>query len=198
MLTWNEDSGYGHYPVKVEGRPYDGSYFDKYRKLADTPMGHALTDLRVKLVNQYYRGVDIIDVGIGSGQFVKSCEYAKGYDVNPVGIRWLESEGLYADMYAGKHDVMTFWDSLEHIDDISKAVSMVERYAFVSLPIFESESDVLGSKHFRPSEHIHYFTVSGIIRRFEKEGFTCLEYNQHESNLGREGIGTFVFKRKPV
>ena len=93
---------------------------------------------------------------------------------------------------------MTVWDSLEHIDDMSAAIQHIDRFAFVSIPVFSGYDDVLASKHFRPDEHIHYFTVAGLIRWFDKQGFNCREYNQVESDIGREGIGTFVFERKPA
>ena len=197
MLTWDEERGYGHYPVKQEDRPYDASYFEKYRKMANTPIGQALTKARVDLVRKYYPGFTLVDVGIGSGQFVTASGML-GYDVNPAGVEWLNQRNRFADMYAGQYDAMTFWDSLEHIDDMSAAVQHIERFAFVSIPVFSGYEDVLASKHFRPDEHIHYFTVAGLIRWFDEQGFNCLEYNQVESDIGREGVGTFVFERKPA
>lgn len=197
MLTWDEQRGYGHYPVKQEGRPYDASYFKKYRQMANTPIGRALTKARVDLVRKYYAGFNLVDVGIGSGQFV-TASGASGYDVNPAGIAWLNDRNRFADMYTGQYDAMTFWDSLEHIDDMRAAVQHIDRFAFVSIPVFTDKDDVLASKHFRPDEHIHYFTVSGLIRWFDEQGFNCREYNQMESEIGREGIGTFVFERKPA
>lgn len=121
MLTWDEERGYGHYPVKQEDRPYDAAYFEKYRKMANTPIGHALTKARVDLVRKYYPGFNLVDVGIGSGQFVTASGML-GYDVNPAGVEWLNQRNRFADMYAGQYDAMTFWDSLEHIDDMSAAV----------------------------------------------------------------------------
>lgn len=197
MLTWDEERGYGHYPVKQEDRPYDASYFEKYRRMANTPIGHALTKARVDLVRKYYHGFNLVDVGIGSGQFVTASGML-GYDVNPAGVEWLNQRNRFADMYAGQYDAMTFWDSLEHIDDMSAAVEHIDRFAFVSIPVFSGYDDVLASKHFRPDEHIHYFTVAGLIRWFDEQGFNCREYNQIESDIGRQGIGTFVFERKPA
>lgn len=197
MLTWDEERGYGHYPVKQEDRPYDAAYFEKYRKMANTPIGHSLTKARVDLVRKYYPGFNLVDVGIGSGQFVTASGML-GYDVNPAGVEWLNQRNRFADMYIGQYDAMTFWDSLEHIDDMSAAVQHIERFAFVSIPVFSGYEDVLASKHFRPDEHIHYFTVAGLIRWFDEQGFNCREYNQIESDIGREGIGTFVFERKPA
>lgn len=197
MLTWDEERGYGHYPVKQEGRPYDASYFEKYCKMANTPIGNALTKARVDLVRKYYPGFNLVDVGIGSGQFVLSCDVL-GYDVNSAGVEWLNQRNRFADMYIAQYDAMTFWDSLEHIDDMVAAVQHIDRFAFVSIPVFSGYDDVLASKHFRPDEHIHYFTVAGLIRWFDDQGFNCREYNQIESDIGREGIGTFVFERKPA
>lgn len=196
MLTWWPELGYGHYPVPQDDRPYDASYFDKYRVYAGTPLGKALTAARVELVNKYFTG-GVVDVGIGSGQFVEAV-HGFGYDVNPAGIAWLKERDLYVDVYSTEVNAMSFWDSLEHIDDMERIIKRVYKYAFVSIPIFKDAESVLTSKHFRKDEHIWYFTIHGLIGWFEKQGFVLREHNNMESELGREGIGTFVFERKPA
>ncbi|WP_455872018.1 methyltransferase domain-containing protein [Serratia proteamaculans] len=192
--------GIGRYPVPVSQRPYDDSYFYKYQQLADTPMGHALTQSRVELVARHHGSGMVLDVGIGAGQFVEARDKTCGYDVNPAGVRWLKERGKWADLYEPwlpdyRFAALTFWDSLEHIDQPELAVARAVQWVFVSIPIFTGGDDIMASHHYRPNEHIWYFTHDGIIRWFAEQGFTCVEHNTIESELGRSGIGSYAFKR---
>lgn len=191
---WLPEVGIGHYPVRAEDTPYDAAYFEKYERMADTGMGRTLTQARVDLVARHHTG-DVLDVGIGCGQFVSAMPGAKGFDVNPAGVEWLTRRDLYRDLYRGHYEALTFWDSLEHIHDIARAVCQSGKWVFTSLPIFTGPEHVLRSRHFRPDEHIWYFTDRGIRWWFAEQGFECVEHSTMESDLGREDIGTYAFRR---
>lgn len=192
-LCFFPELGYGHYPVPQD-RPYDSSYFEKYRKMAATEMGHKITQARVEIVLRHHSG-SICDVGIGSGQFVETCNRSCGYDVNPSGIEWLNSVGKFHDIYEKEIEAISFWDVLEHIDDPERIVKQAKEWVFVSVPIFDNAEHIIKSRHYRKDEHIHYWTHQGFINWFTCNGFQCIEFNTIESNLGREGISTYAFKR---
>lgn len=193
-LVWLPELGMGRYPVPQD-RPYDASYFARYQKMADTRMGHELTAARISLVSRHYNGA-LLDVGIGAGQFVEARPNTKGYDVNPAGVDWLLARGAWSELYATNHAALSFWDALEHIDHPDLAVSHAEKWVFVSVPIFENAEHILHSRHYRPDEHIWYWTHSGLLRWFDAQGFDCAEHNTVESELGREGIGSYAFRRR--
>jgi len=193
-MVWLPQEGRGFYPVRQEDMPYDREYFEKYRRQADTPIGHALTEARVQMVLRHWDG-PVLDVGIGCGQFVLAHPQAHGFDVNPAGVAWLKEGGIWDDLYGRQYPALTFWDSLEHIFDIEKAVSHADEWVFVSLPIFDNSEHCLRSKHFRPNEHVWYFTDTGLKDWFAKQGFACVEQNNLETLIGREGIGSYAFRR---
>lgn len=193
-LVWLPEIGMGRFPVPND-RPYDAAYFDKYQKMADTPMGKDLTAARIALVARYYNG-PVVDVGIGAGQFVEARPNTRGYDVNPAGVGWLKSRGIWADIYADRYPALTFWDSLEHIDRPDVAVAKAEQWVFVSVPIFDGAEHILRSRHYRRDEHIWYWTHEGICGWFLEQGFTLVEHNTVESELGRDGIASYAFCRK--
>ena len=170
---------------------YAGSYFENYRKLDATDMGYRLTCARVNMVRRHYAGSDIVDVGIGGGRFVTESG-AFGFDVNPEAVEWLKRVGRYREP-AG--EALTFWDALEHIPDPARAVEAATEWVFVSMPIYRNAEDVLSSKHYKPGEHLWYWTKDGLIRWFHRLGFYCVEVNHAESELGREGILSFAFRR---
>lgn len=193
-LEWRGDHGF----LKAEPNGvYDANYFKKYEGYAQTPLGGQLNQARLEIVKEYILPSETLcDIGIGSGQFVLARERgARGYDVNPVAIEWLKKRDLWLDPYHTPVHVMTFWDSLEHIEDPTPLLKNCLALAFVSIPIFEDREHVLRSKHFRPDEHYHYFTLPGVERFFKDRGFILVKTSDIESQLGREDIGTFVFMR---
>lgn len=197
-LVWNEERKFGYYPV--QGNPYNEDYFEKYVGYSETPMGVRLTQARMDLVERFIGNGPVVDIGIGCGQFITARRFpfmTRGYDVNPAAIRWLLDRGLWADPYFQDPENATCFDSLEHMSRPDQFIERVKGHLFVSIPIFRDREHVLSSKHFRTDEHYYYFTSDGLILYFHRLGFDLLEENRMEVALGREGIGTFVFKRRP-
>lgn len=198
-FVWIPEKGMGYFPVNPNDEPYDADYFAKYESYAKTPLGVALTDWRIKFVADHYEG-EVIDIGIGCGQFVErrgEHERTLGYDVNPAGVAWLRARNRWREVRRVPYNLpaLTFWDSLEHIDDPATILSGVQGWVFVSLPIFENCEDILNSKHFRKDEHRYYWTFQGFVNYMTLNGFTFISYSDAESRLGREGIRSFAFKR---
>lgn len=192
-LCWFGDHGF--YPVDPRG-VYNLAYFKKYEGYAQTPMGKKILEARLTLV-ELFLGPEspLVDVGIGSGQFVEARQGCRGYDVNPAGILWLRKRGLYVDPYRDDCANMTFWDSLEHMEDPAQVLLHCQELAFICLPIFEDREHVLCSRHFRPDEHFWYWTRAGFISYMGRQGFRQEFHGTPEVVLGREGIETFVFRR---
>lgn len=192
-LIWCPEKGMGFHPR--EPISYEHDYWEKYLGYDDTPLGEALTAARKELVDFYYRG-SVVDVGIGGGKFVLSMG-AKGfgYDVNKDAVDWLMAYGRFCDPYSSPVSCITCWDSLEHIPNPENLINQVTDWVFVSLPIFENPNTITKSKHYRPGEHIWYWSDFGLINWFKGLGFELIEKNNMETDLGREAISTYVFRR---
>ncbi|MGI0149508.1 MAG: hypothetical protein ACREDF_08270 [Thermoplasmata archaeon] len=197
-LVWNVDHGFC--PTRPDRSTYSGDYWNEYIARSEKPMGRSLTDARINLVQRYLGKSLVVDIGIGSGQFVQTRlgyeGITFGYDVNPFGVRWLVERNLWWDPYFQDPPSVTFWDSLEHIERPDDLLSRVQRFIFMSIPIFLDREHVLRSKHFKPSEHFWYFTRDGLVLRMDRNGFRLREENTMETNLGREDIRTFVFEKR--
>lgn len=189
-LLWLPDFGIGYYPV--EDSPYDEAYWDKYQKMEDTEIGRNLNQARLDIVNRY-QWVDLIDIGIGSGAFIKELPNSYGFDINPSAVEWLKSVDKFKE--PSPVDCLSFWDSIEHIHNPTALLENAKRFVFISTPIYKDKDHILRSKHFRPDEHCWYFTHQGIINYLGNFGFICIEYSNIETELGREDIGSYVFKR---
>jgi hypothetical protein len=103
---------------------------------------------------------------------------------------------LMVDPWLTPCAAMSFWDVLEHIPDFQPLLANVSKWLFVSIPIFYSAEHVLRSKHFRPAEHCWHFSRDGLVFAMKLCGFTLVSESTFESDLGREDIGSFAFKRE--
>lgn len=190
-LFWLPELGYGYHT-----RPpidYDGDYWDEYVRRDASAMGEQLTLARQSFVRGFWEG-EVVDIGIGGGRFVTDAD-AYGYDINPRAVDWLHTHGRYRDPYAAPVDAITCWDSLEHIPDPDALLAQVQRWLFVSLPIFSDAEHCIHSRHYKPGEHIWYFTHGGIIQWCNDRGFELVSSTDVESRLGRDGIRSYAFRR---
>ena len=191
-LTWRHDLGMGYLPLQET--PYDAAYFEKYVGYENSEIGLALNDARVALVNTYCPDGTLVDVGIGSGQFMRRAG-CYGFDINPTAIEMLNKDGLFIDPYTDAVDCATFFDSLEHIKDIADILRNIKHIVCVSIPIYSDLEHARNSKHFRPDEHCWYHLEDGFKRFMKAHGFDVVCQSTIESDLGREDISTYVFKR---
>lgn len=200
-LIWIPEAGVGYFPVDAAPAEYGADYFARYQAMSGTPMANKLNAARVRMVRRHYDG-PVVDIGIGAGDFLNAMpDESKvwGYDVNPVAVDWLKRRELYINPYELESvAAITCWDSLEHIRDFPALINRVAEWVFVSLPTFYSANDVLNSKHYRRDEHFWYFSPSGLVNVMESLGFECREINCDETEIGREGITSFAFRRVPV
>lgn len=192
-LRWDIDKQYGF--VDIEPREYDLAYFKKYVDYANTPMGERLTQARIDFVNRTHLG-ELLDVGVGSGQFVRSRKKTFGYDINETAIKLLKDLGLYEDIH-DPFEAYSFFDSFEHIKDPSELLRKMSKgtLIFMSIPIFKDVQHALNSKHFRRDEHYWYFTPQGLIRYMLDHDFGCLDIDNFEIRVGREDIMSFAFRK---
>ena len=192
-LLWIPEKGIGFHPRPAMN--YDANYWQSYIERDASEMGAKLTQERLRLVCDYVTPSDVVDIGIGGGRFVTEAD-CRGYDVSKQAIEWLDSHDRFCSPYANPVRAVTCWDSLEHIDKPWKLLKQVQEWLFVSLPIFVNPATITGSKHYKPGEHIWYFTHLGFVDWCESQGFDLIEFNHMESDLGREGITSYVFKRR--
>jgi hypothetical protein len=187
-MSWDEARGYGRLPAESPRT----DFFDEYHHKDVTDMGRQLVERRLALLRQYVSSREgVIDVGIGGGAFVTACFGARGLDVDPKAIEWLKERKLQATL-ADDPVALTFWDSFEHIDDpIALLRGFKPSYVVMSIPLFAGREAALASKHYKPGEHIWYFTFHGLLEYMDP--YRCVHVSRMEELLGREGIATLVF-----
>jgi len=191
-LLWMPEKGYGWHPA--EPMDYDEEYWQSYVERDTSSMGEWLTQARIEFVARHYDG-RVVDIGIGGGKFVEDSK-SYGFDVNKQAVAWLKKHKLFKDPYKDKVEAITCWDSIEHIPDPIALLNQVKQWVFMSIPIFANGEAVIHSKHYKPGEHIWYFTERGLIHWMADHGFMLIKHSNIESQLGREGIMTYAFRRQ--
>lgn len=208
LLHWCAKCQHGMSIHGFDATVYDSAYADEYVKRSSSDFGKDLLHIRVDAA----RGVlgttapisTLLDYGCGTGNFVtamrKFVSRAYGYDVNTNYLKvWGDRKYLTTSLTRVPLplDIVTFFDSLEHVKDVRGCLQYLNpKYAIVALPLFTSLKRVKTSKHFKPREHLHYFTHQSITKLFHISGFTLTGADTVESRLGREGIFTFFFERR--
>lgn len=176
---------------------YDDAYYGKCAGYEGQEIAEKINRCRIEMVARHYQG-ELLDIGIGSGAFIKARPHTYGFDVNPVAIEWLKRNDLWSAS-VGSFEAVTFWDVLEHVPDPGQYLGTlrVGSHVFASIPVFDDLQLIRESKHYRPGEHLYYFRRQGFIDWMKARGFNLLEWNDHESRAGRDSINSFAFKRWP-
>lgn len=176
---------------------YDAAYFDKCAGYEDQEIARKINAARIDLVNRHVgENCAVLDVGIGSGEFIKKRGTTHGYDINPAGLAWLKERDLYSEDF-GKFVAFTFWDVIEHVEDPDQYFRAMTdgSWLFTSLPVFADLKRIRESRHYRPGEHLYYWTEQGFVDWMALHRFEIVEVNASETDAGRDSIKSFAFRK---
>lgn len=195
-LSLCRDHGIAYQRDQTKLAAYDDAYYNKCMSYEGKDIANKINAGRVSMVNGCIGVNKVVDIGIGSGEFIKNRPNTHGYDVNPVAIEWLKRNDLWAhhlNEYAG----YTFWDVIEHVPEPEQYFKQIPlgRHLFTSIPIFYGLGGIRLSKHYRPNEHLYYFTEEGFEQWMEWHGFLVVERQMFEMDACRESIHSYTFKR---
>lgn len=191
MLVNYQEVSSGHIwqSVKTGKSPvYDKAYsaerYDKY------PHTDKMSELRYYVVSSLFKFDSVLDFGYGNGSFLKHCKRMQkncfGYDVSDYslesGIERVE------DPFKDKYDLVTFFDSIEHLEQESIVEFLMKLkcdHILISLPWFMGFGDEWFKdwKHRRENEHFHHYTAGGLCSDLEQAGFTPLFIGNPEDQI---------------
>lgn len=187
--------------MKRQRVKYDDSYWKKVEAYEGTEIAIAINDARCDFVQDVFPGAtSLIDVGAGTGDFIRTAVKrgikAMGFDVMKKSNEALVRMHAYSTNISA-FPVVTMWDTIEHMDMPELRLNNIPKngYLFVSIPIFENLDSVRASKHYRPGEHLYYFTKDGFIQWMKMRSFRLIAVSDHEVRCGRESIVAFAFKK---
>jgi len=143
---------------------YNGNYVGQYRRMETCA---SMSYLRLGAVKAFCAAGTLLDVGYGSGDFVKLALKA-GYDAYGVDVHGVDCGVRERSMLERvRWDVVTFFDSLEHFANLDMVKQLVERAqtVVVSMPKVPDPrtAETLKSwRHYKPGEHLHYFCYRSL------------------------------------
>lgn len=187
---------------------YNKDYVEsRYVKYGVKTRGMAM--LRLGFIQaQIGREIDnVVDVGYGDGSFLKACAeagaFACGYDISeyplPDGVERAQS------LRKNRWQVVTFFDSLEHFEDISFVRDLVTQFIVITAPECHWDQGAEKFKlwkHRRPGEHLHHFNRYSLTRFMDAMGYEVVAVDNIEDAIRGEGDGglsntfTAIFKAK--
>lgn len=180
---------------------YDDAYMAKVEAYEGSDIARQVNLGRIAMLLRHLPfGASVLDVGAGTGEFVRDARLAgfcaSGDDVMPAAVARLRADGLHGDT-PSMYDAVTMWDSIEHMESPENVLREIVagRMLFVSTPIFDTLHLIRTSKHYRPGEHLYYWTAHGFVGWMRLHGFRCMEISAHEIHAGRESIGAFAFRK---
>lgn len=151
-----------------------------------------MSELRYGLIEKHIGEIEsICDFGYGNGSFMKYCKSKNksvyGYDVSDYPVP--EGTLKIADIDDVKVDVMTFFDSLEHlnVENLKPFLqSKPTKYFIISVPWYHEacgEEWFMNWKHRRENEHFHHFDSSGLITMLTDIGCKILHVGNDEDKI---------------
>jgi hypothetical protein len=143
---------------------YDADYAHKYDKYEHQKM----SDLRLALFQKtgLTLGSKVLDIGYGNASFVKTLT-THGYDSFGSDVHGEDfgiQEVVVKDVESNQFNCVTFFDSLEHFDDLSLVTHMRPEFVILSVPNRHDHLMVQPDswRHYRPGEHLHYFSPHSL------------------------------------
>ncbi len=119
-----------------------------------------------------------------------------GRDVNPVAVEWLKANDLWVRNLSDFR-AFTFWDVLEHVEQPEDYFRQmpVGSSLFACVPVFADLQRIRESKHYRPGEHLYYWTQEGFAKWMSWHDFALLDMQDYETRAGRENVRSFAFRK---
>ena len=147
----------------------------------------------------------ILDIGYGNGSFLKSAKTiipnCFGHDTS--GYTIPEDCVFVEDIFSRHFNVVTFFDSLEHYEDIYFVNNINCDFVCISLPWCHYFSDEWFEswKHRRPNEHIWHFNEKSLIKFMDNQGYQVINITNIEDSIRKsafdyQNILTGIFSKK--
>ena len=168
---------------------YDEDYYYNLLMIQAEHAKH-ISEVRWKFVREC-RAKTVLDYGCGVGFFKAFAP--TGVEVDTYDIGPYVMTGILHDNY----DLLCLWDVIEHITcidaDLKRYISNSGHVA-LSLPMLPKKKKLKEWKHFKPGEHLHYYTDEMLNTLFEEYGFRRIASGYAECPP-REDVEEVLFKR---
>lgn len=184
-------------------RPAPIEYGKKYLETYKGRPTLELSWVRLAFLYIYKKDGRILDIGYGDGEFIRQGSRAGftvlGYDahMDEIGVPVVKS------LEPGVFDIVTMFDSFEHMPDLNEPFKVAPSLFVVTVPWLPEgvmDENIRTWRHYKPNEHLHYFTEKSLRAVFSRHGYG-METREPIEDLIRKNpqaspnTMTFVFRR---
>ena len=175
---------------KVTSFSYSDDYVLRYKLLKRTKKSAEICEARWEFLARNVSFIDksLLDYGCGAGAFSDwwEQEYPRIFKYDP--YFKLDHSFLNVDI-----DIITLWDSLEHISKLDIISLINAKYIFLSLPVVDDVENITSWKHYAPYEHLWYFTTEALTKLFERWKYELMEISTFETMYRSPDIKSYFF-----
>jgi hypothetical protein len=173
------------------------TYGEKGLQMAYLRVGYLLGSIKEELNS-------VLDVGYGNGDFLKVCsEKIKNCFGNDISNYPLPHGCVFVDdIFKDEYDLVCFFDSLEHFEEIDFVSKLKTKYVCVSLPWCHNKSDEWFEnwKHRREDEHLWHFNDNSLVNFMVEMGYELVNVSNVEDTIRKsinedKNILTGIFKK---
>ncbi len=167
---------------------YDLSYYEKMLR-QNSRLAEKIAKVRWSFISRLNARF-VLDYGSGVGWFrayKPSDVEVDSFDIGPY-----PQTGILRDYY----NLICFWDVLEHISGFNELKDILTStdYVALSIPIKPDKVPIEKWKHFKPGEHLNYFSEKSLDEIFRKYSFHLLAKGSPECPP-REDILSLIYMR---
>ena len=190
--------------ISVNKFDYGFDYSNNYNKLGE--LGKRMAYLRIgHLIGSIgYIPNSILDIGYGNGDFIGSCvdiiKECYAHDISNYPVP--NNVSFISNIFEREFDVVTFYDVLEHYENIEWINKLNTKYIVISLPCCHYFNDewFKNWKHRKPDEHIWHFNEKSLLAFMGKMGYininiSCIEDTIRKNNENYSNIITGIFMK---
>lgn len=205
LNNYKKDNNGVIYQVNVNKISYDVDYVEKRYNIYSTTSLMSHLRLGYLLGVLKYTPISILDVGYGNGDFLKVSQHiipkCYGNDIEPA-FPLTENIQFVKNIYDNDYDVVCFFDSLEHFDNIYEIRNLKTNYIYISVPWCHNLSDTWFDswKHRRENEHLWHFDLESLKKFMFSIGFEYIIHSNIEdiirqNNEKLPNILTAIFRK---
>lgn len=194
---------------------YNENYLAGFKTIPSYAINcHLLSYLRIGLAigaGAIREQEKILDIGYGNGAFLDAAFLCgietAGYDISGHKINKVHKiiESL-PEVLSNKYNLVTFFDSLEHIPDLDFLGSLKTNYICISVPLchWDTKGDkwFMEWKHRKVNEHLHHFGENSLVKFMKSIKYKPILINNAEDSIrgklsdGSDNILTAIFERQ--
>lgn len=183
--------------IKKNKFNYDYNYSNNYNSPSYLKESLILNSLRLGFVISSFKStpMSLLDIGYGNGSFLdlakRKINNCYGYDISdyPLPANCKKIKNIQ-DIEV---DVITFWDSLEHFEDIYFLKKLKCKIICISLPWchWKTKDDdqwFAKWKHRKPDEHLWHFNPNSMTSFMKDQGYDLVLNNLELEDIVRVSV----------